>query len=68
MTQEAYVYKIDKGWDRYYDYRNDLFWCAGHGCDDYRDFDPEKESYLDNLRQHTKNLKRMIFYKTRNNL
>ena len=47
---------INKAWDAYYDYRHNLFGGPGNGCDDYRDIDSEKESYLTNLYKKARNM------------
>ena len=48
--------EIDKAWDAYYNYRHNLFGGPGNGCDDYRDIDSEKESYLTNLYKKARNM------------
>lgn len=47
---------IDKAWDAYYNYRHKVFGGPGNRCDDYRDIDSEKESYLTNLYKKARNM------------
>ena len=47
---------IDRAWTDYYNYRHNVFGGPGNGCDDYRDIDSEKESYLTNLYKKARNM------------